>query len=537
MHIGILATSNILVCIISVYLYTKFALEDFKLGQKTKEISHDKIDMFHTMHWCFDHQSRICRFQSLCYYPFEDQFVYLVNNSSQEELKSTLLSLSFSSVSELDAFSFAPVFISQNFSKLKIHWLGGNVMLFKRFKPDNIMHVLHDDVLPLYHTLQFLGERKLKLLFMDNFTQGPYDIFYKLLADVRYKPSANEQELVCFESAFIGVSPVSKWYQYGYHGKVQGPVANDKLNSFHIHGATSSIMKKLKSATNNQYIGDYLVLISRTETRRILNEKKLISKIEFDTKMKILVISDGDFSEMVHVVQASRGIIGMHGALLILGLFLKPGSILIELFPYAVNPDNYTPYRTLSSIPGMSIIYNSWRNKEKTKSFFHPDYPPEEGGIRHLPEKIQAQIMEQEEVPLHSCCSDPAWLFYINQDTEVNVEEVVHIIQKALTESNLFTGPQVSDKEPSVVKHLQCSCADNKLTLNWEKPWNLDYIGIDSVQYMIGVQSRQLKSYKVYIVNVISYVIEDGIDCNDTYNVWVNAEMNGVKGVVQYIEC
>lgn len=32
-----------------------------------------------------------------------------------------------------------------------------HVHLFKRFKPDNIMHVLHDDLLPLFHTLNEVG--------------------------------------------------------------------------------------------------------------------------------------------------------------------------------------------------------------------------------------------------------------------------------------------------------------------------------------------------------------------------------------------
>ena len=32
--------------------------------------------------------------------------------------------------------------------------LPDRLIIFKRFKPDNLMHVLHDDVLPLYFTLQ-----------------------------------------------------------------------------------------------------------------------------------------------------------------------------------------------------------------------------------------------------------------------------------------------------------------------------------------------------------------------------------------------
>jgi len=32
--------------------------------------------------------------------------------------------------------------------------VGGTSLIFRRFHPDNLMHVLHDDLLPLYDTLR-----------------------------------------------------------------------------------------------------------------------------------------------------------------------------------------------------------------------------------------------------------------------------------------------------------------------------------------------------------------------------------------------
>lgn len=540
MNIGLLAVSNILVCVLSIYIFTKFTSENTEPTEK-QNISHDSNETFNTMHWCFGQQSKMCHFQSLCYQTIEDQFVYMTDLASLNEVKSTFHSLSFSSVNELDVFSFVPVFMHRNISLPNVRWLDGDVILFKRFKPDNIMHVLHDDVIPLYHTIKFLGNRNLKLLFMDNYSQGPYDQLYRLFFDVKYKPTAPKQDFLCFKNAFIGVSYVSKWYQYGYHGNVQGPVINEELSSFHLQSVASSILKKLKSFTDTIYQcnQDYLVLFSRTDTRKILNEKEFISTLELITKMKILVIRDDDISEIVHTLRASRGIIGMHGASLVLGSFLKPGSILIELFPYAVNPENYTPYQTLAGIPGMSIIYHSWRNTDKDRSVSHPEYPPEEGGIRHLPEEIQAEIMDQDEVPLHSCCNDPSWLFHINQDTIVDVEKVANITQEALIMSQqlMHVGPQTFSMEPSVVRNLHCSCVGDTLSLNWEHPWNLDYMQNDGVQYRLGIQSRKTKKYNVYIVSVNSYEIARDIDCDYSFDVWVNAEINGIHGALKYIEC
>ena len=141
---------------------------------------------------------------------------------------------------------------------------------------------------------------------------------------------------------------------------------------------------------------------------------------------------------------------------------------------------------------------------------------------------------------MHSCCSDPSFLFHINQDTIVDVEKVSEITLDALTESqqkDKTDRKSVSFMEPSVVKQLHCSCIDNKLSLSWERPWNIDFVNDDVIHYKIGIQSRMLKTYKVYVVNGYSYTLEDEIDCFDTYDIWINAETNGIQGVVKYIEC
>lgn len=43
-------------------------------------------------------------------------------------------------------------------------------------------------------------------------------------------------------------------------------------------------------------------------------------------------------------------------------MFLPPGSVLLELYPFAVPSENYTPYRTMSQLPGMNLVYRAWEN-------------------------------------------------------------------------------------------------------------------------------------------------------------------------------
>ena len=53
--------------------------------------------------------------------------------------------------------------------------------IMKRFKPNNIMHVLHDDIIPLYHTLRQLAVvspdielSSMDVAFVDSWDAGEY---------------------------------------------------------------------------------------------------------------------------------------------------------------------------------------------------------------------------------------------------------------------------------------------------------------------------------------------------------------------------
>jgi len=52
--------------------------------------------------------------------------------------------------------------------------------------------------------------------------------------------------------------------------------------------------------------------------------------------------------------------VGMHGSILILNMFLPRNALSVELYPYAVPPENYTPYRTMAHLPGMELKYVAW---------------------------------------------------------------------------------------------------------------------------------------------------------------------------------
>ena len=54
----------------------------------------------------------------------------------------------------------------------------------------------------------------------------------------------------------------------------------------------------------------------------------------------------------VEVVGGCSLLLGMHGALMSVSMFLPQGALVVELFPYAVPPTGYTPYRYVSPVCG-----------------------------------------------------------------------------------------------------------------------------------------------------------------------------------------
>lgn len=91
-----------------------------------------------------------------------------------------------------------------------IYLVPGSTLLASRFKPDNLMHLLHDDILPLFVTIRQLGiESSLGRLFFDdnwNHTVGWHlldALFPGSLTKLNFPKSASDS-MICFEKAFIG---------------------------------------------------------------------------------------------------------------------------------------------------------------------------------------------------------------------------------------------------------------------------------------------------------------------------------------------
>lgn len=283
------------------------------------------------------------------------------------------------------------------------------------------------------------------------------------------------EEHICFRDVVVGNSHQMFLYQYGYD-RMQGPVENTKATGWKLREIAMTIMKELglprwnvtlqreilesinliqrgesdnqqnesgKNEKNgNEIKNGQISIISRKSDRLILNEEELKLRLEgeFGILVKFIRMEEMSLNQIVGEMSKSIMAIGMHGALLAMSMFLPPGGVLIEGYPWGVPAKNYTPYRSMTTLNGTFLIYQSWENHNKTASVSHPFRPSRRGGISHLDSNQQEKIKNERWVGHHLCCEDPSWLYHIFQDTIVDIDAIINISKNALEEAKRLLG-------------------------------------------------------------------------------------------------
>ena len=306
--------------------------------------------------------------------------------------------------------------------------------LLRRFMPNNLMHVIHDDWLGGWFIQQNVWPKTVKqTVFIDQSPKdSQYNELYALLANnihLNELVGNRTEGYIAFEDAIVGNSKELIWYQYGFK-KPQAP-----LNRSFDH----SLLKKaahffVNNSVDEEEHGRDVLIFSRSRNRRIVNEALLREAIEESLKHKCEIVRLEEYSGRLQAlasrVKHARAIVGMHGAMLALGLWLPQGSVLLELFPFAVPAEDYQPYRKMCELVG--IKYLAWENKSENTTITYPNRPPHLGGTAHLSMLEREAVEKSTLVGRHKCCRNSNWLYRIYQDTIVDINGIVQILKKEL---------------------------------------------------------------------------------------------------------
>ncbi|XP_002163521.2 protein O-linked-mannose beta-1,4-N-acetylglucosaminyltransferase 2 [Hydra vulgaris] len=442
--------------------------------------------------------TRQCKFTNLCYNTLRDEYLFLHGaNSSMFGVPTprndpALVDLSGVDDHNAKYFSYTDVPSSYLFNK-KYLFVEGNSIIFHRFNPENLMHVFHDDLMTIFYTKSlFYPHSEVNLVMTDRRDEGPYFDLYKLYSNSIYTSiNFTDTDFVCFQSALVGLSKQLTWYQYGF--KIpQGPLNNTHYPKNDLLYFKNDFLTRM----NLSDIPDTkcILLLSRTTSRKILNEAQLLFKLSTFFRLPIYSVSleTDALNNIISLILRASLVISMHGAQLILGIFMKPGAVLAELFPYAVPPENYTPYKTLADL--ISVRYVAWKNNNPVNNYPHEEREPQLGGLRHLPKELQLLIKNTTTVPPHLCCSDSYWLYRIYQDTVIDVDDLLqHLKQFNLLNQNdheclsnhtsLFCAIY-----PSEVTNITCRRDSDRIEIFWDIPWNMITFGETRILYEVFIK-------------------------------------------------
>ncbi|KAM9488630.1 protein O-linked-mannose beta-1,4-N-acetylglucosaminyltransferase 2 [Clarias gariepinus] len=531
--------------------------EELQLTRQSQELSHVRID-YHaallalqeqgTRMVCTGkmHTDRICRFDYLCYSTEAEEFIFFHSNASvmlpnlgPRRFQPALLDLSSVEDHNTQYFNFLELPAAALKYMPKPVFVPDVALILNRFNADNLMHIFHDDLLPIFYTMQQYTDLddEARLVFMEGWAEGNHFDLYRLLSSKQpllKEHLRNFGKLMCFTKSYVGLSKMTTWYQYGFV-QPQGPKANILVSGNEIRQFASFLMDRLNITTEERPEGDdYIVVFSRTSNRLILNEAELLLILAQEYKMRTVTVSleEQTFASIVQLISAASMLVSMHGAQLITSMFLPRGAAIVELFPYAVNPEQYTPYKTLASLPGMDLQYIAWRNTIEENSVAYPDRPWDQGGITHLEKEEQERILSSKEVPRHLCCRNPEWLFRIYQDTIVDIRSFLEVLKEGLkVKPNLKKSKPASVVHPGRVRQPKCQTSvqaahEAKLSVSWQIPWNLKYLKVREVKYEVWIQEQGENTYMPYILSQQNYTFSENIKPFTTYLVWVRCIFN-----------
>ncbi|OIR57467.1 MAG: uncharacterized protein A8A55_1769 [Amphiamblys sp. WSBS2006] len=466
---------------------------------------------------CFGNteKDKVCRFFDLLYDPAKDSFIIVRDgeNANIDKDNGQGWFLDGTSIDGHNVFGWNYEEITRStfkeiYAKKKIHTFAGKTHLMFRFHVGNIMHAIHDDFLPQYVTRRMFQESpdkfKERIFFCDGAAIGRYSEIFKTLSDdmhTRKNWKTKKDTLVVFKEAIVGQPKATTWYHYGFRapqGKIEGKVPDSGAireavqyvkGQYGIQNEKSGeevekFVKKysgMKDEINQTAPQENLLIsiISRKKNRLIMNENVLREKLEEQYGLKTVFVRLEEMTQkkVFETMSKSAIAVGMHGSLLVAGLFMPQNSVLVEMYPFAVPSQNYTPYKHMCALDGMKIAYRAWENKHKENNIPHPNNPRHNGGLGHLPEKERKKVMETETVPLHRCCGDPYWVYRIYQDTHVDIGEITALIDDAIEESanrrKLSLDEQI---KPAPPEHLECigfrKEDKNIIHLTWKPPYN-----------------------------------------------------------------
>ncbi|KAJ3415502.1 hypothetical protein HDV05_004704 [Chytridiales sp. JEL 0842] len=186
-------------------------------------------------------------------------------------------------------------------------------------------------------------------------------------------------------------------------------------------GDSLSVLNSDQKSFSRFFSKPRVTLILRDgDLRKIVNENEVINMLKsLPVRLTVTKFGNLTLQQQLHIAHNTDVLITMHGAALTHILFMQPGSVVIELFPYVFR--KYI-FQNIAHI--MDVNYLLWQNNRKSDTVYNWKYV-EENKLTSMPR----ERIERLPIDWYNMDSKNFWR---NQDTKVNLRELEHVVQLAI---------------------------------------------------------------------------------------------------------
>ena len=165
-----------------------------------------------------------------------------------------------------------------------------------------------------------------------------------------------------------------------------------------------------------------------------LNHKEFIDTLSLipNVHVQSVALQDLSFRDQLLLLANTSVLIGVHGSGLVNVLFLPKGASAVEIFPYKIQRRSYEDLARI-----MGIRYSAWRNQDRSATKFHERILDTFALVGDARQKVIDN-------PVYTTWA--ANMYWINQDTRVNAEEITSLLTTESLESDLNLRIKVNRK-------------------------------------------------------------------------------------------
>lgn len=234
-------------------------------------------------------------------------------------------------------------------------------LIFSSAYVGNTFHEFSDLIIPLFLTSNHLKSRV--LIILDDYNSSFVDKFRPVLSrlsDYEVMNPAENRSIHCFTGSIIGLT---------YHNVLT--VDPRKVPGDHTMPDFKQFLREsfnLENAHISQIKSPTLLLLSRSKTRRFLNEDEMVAMIK-EMGFRVIIGRDAMVANMTifsRIVNSCSVLVGAHGAGLTNELFLPAGGVTVQL--ELLGLEFASSYCFGNPAPAMGLHYVPYRMEPEESS-------------------------------------------------------------------------------------------------------------------------------------------------------------------------